>query len=145
MYMVQEIFAVVDKMNIAIFPLQPFPNTCICILIYIFQVLLLLWNPKHLVIFYYNFSLVFFPFPSYESWDSFFKDFTAGRGIVFFLSGYIHSWLLVFYAHCLDHQRRTVSNTHTLLPSKWPSDELLFNCLSWLGMITRGLLHIVMH
>ncbi|KAK4824647.1 hypothetical protein QYF61_016953, partial [Mycteria americana] len=45
------------------------------------KMLLLLRNPKDLVIFYYHFSLVFFAFPSDESWDSFFKDFTAGRGI----------------------------------------------------------------
>lgn len=56
MYMVQEIFAMVVEMYIAIFPLQPFLNTGICILIYIFQVLLLRQNPKYLVTFYYHFS-----------------------------------------------------------------------------------------
>lgn len=92
-----------------------------------------------------SFFLVFFPFPLYESWGDFFKDFTAGRDIVFFLNGYIHSWLLVFYSHCLDHQRGTGSTTSTILTSKWPSHKFLFNCLSWLGMSARGLLHIDVH
>lgn len=59
MYTAQEIFAVVVKMNIDIFLLQPFSNTCVCILVYIFQLLLLLRNLKDLVIFYYDYSLVF--------------------------------------------------------------------------------------
>ncbi|XP_025940879.1 sulfotransferase 6B1-like [Apteryx rowi] len=43
------------------------------------KILLLLRNPKDLATSYYHFSLVFSPFPSYESWDSFFKDFMAGK------------------------------------------------------------------
>ena len=110
-----------------------------------FQILLLLQNPKGLVIFYDNFSLFFFLFPSCGSWDSFFKGFTAGKGTVFFLKGYIYSWLLVFYSQCFDHQRRPVSNTNSILSSKWPSHKYLSSCLSWLGKIIRGLLHIDVH
>ncbi|KAM8809414.1 sulfotransferase 6B1-like [Eudromia elegans] len=43
------------------------------------KILLLLRNPKDLATSYYHFSLVFSPFPSYECWDSFFKDFMAGK------------------------------------------------------------------
>lgn len=124
--MVQEIFAVVVKMNTAIFPLQPFPNTCVCILLYIFQLLLLLWNLKDLVIFYYEFSS-YFPFPSYESWDSFFKVFTAGRVIIFLMDTFTHGYWCFILTLLLLTTNVEQSLTQTL---SCIQNGLLINCSS---------------
>ncbi|KYO18735.1 hypothetical protein Y1Q_0009169 [Alligator mississippiensis] len=44
-----------------------------------YQILLLLRNPKDLATSFFKFSKVMAPFPTYESWDEFFKDFMIGN------------------------------------------------------------------
>ncbi|XP_019405500.1 PREDICTED: sulfotransferase 6B1-like isoform X2 [Crocodylus porosus] len=44
-----------------------------------YQILLLLRNPKDLATSFFKFSKVMAPFPTYDSWDEFFKDFMTGN------------------------------------------------------------------